>query len=172
MTHIELPALVFMPHYAKDCLRPASSEREWQNVLIACGQRCFYCTQILVDSNVTKDHLVPICRGGCECVQNLVASCIVCNSMKKQLTVEEFLSARPGFAKTIGKFPTTVNFLEEQLLAKNNPVLTALRHLAEQKRMEPPRNTAAKIRQSFKKSPQGDPRTESESISWAWRNPA
>ncbi|CAM3738129.1 HNH endonuclease [Hathewaya histolytica] len=52
---------------------------------------CFYCKRELTDTEITVDHVVPICRGGKTEENNLVISCHSCNSKKGDMTLEEFL---------------------------------------------------------------------------------
>lgn len=53
--------------------------------------RCFYCGCELNDSNITIDHFIPLCRGGANIKENLVACCFGCNNKKGKKTYEEFI---------------------------------------------------------------------------------
>ncbi len=53
-----------------------------------CG-RCAYCNVDVLDDYVC-DHVIPLSRGGENCVENLALSCFSCNSSKKQRTLEEW----------------------------------------------------------------------------------
>lgn len=123
----------FLAHKSIDCSRPPHSENEWKRVLGICGWRCFYCACLVIE-NHTKDHLVPLFRGGCGCIRNLVPACLRCNSMKKQRTVEEFLRYKPALLETYGQFSTTINALNPE----TDPLHCAIRRLAVQKRMPSP----------------------------------
>lgn len=58
------------------------------------GGKCFYCKkelwngQILIDCNI--DHKLPTSRGGKDDEFNTCLSCVSCNSLKGNMTVEEF----------------------------------------------------------------------------------
>ena len=53
--------------------------------------RCFYCGCELNDSNRTLDHFIPLCRGGANIRENVVACCFGCNNKKGTKTYEEFM---------------------------------------------------------------------------------
>jgi 5-methylcytosine-specific restriction endonuclease McrA len=65
--------------------------------------KCFYCHckvyryktpagRIQPLNTLTKDHLVPKCRGGQSTPENKVISCLRCNVEKGQLTVGEYMA--------------------------------------------------------------------------------
>ena len=54
--------------------------------------RCFYCGCELNDSNRTLDHFIPLCRGGANIRENVVACCFGCNNKKGTKTYEEFMA--------------------------------------------------------------------------------
>lgn len=43
------------------------------------------------DSNRTLDHFIPLCRGGANVRENVVACCFGCNNKKGSKTYEEFM---------------------------------------------------------------------------------
>lgn len=139
MSVLLIPRIVFLPHYREGCTRPAHSQNEWKWIRISCGQRCFYCAEVVPDGEATKDHLIPLFRGGCDCVVNLVEACVRCNCMKKEMTVAEFLEAKRALVETVMQFPTTASLLEETMPRKNDTLLAAIARLADKKRMEPAR---------------------------------
>lgn len=51
--------------------------------------KCFYCGCDLDINNYHIDHFIPKVKGG-KCGKNNVPSCIDCNIMKSNLTIEEF----------------------------------------------------------------------------------
>lgn len=56
---------------------------------------CFYCGKVLKARNRTKDHVVPIARGGSRLSHNVVTCCFACNQLKGILTGEEFFTLLP-----------------------------------------------------------------------------
>lgn len=70
---------------------------------------CFYCDKILSRRIKTRDHLQPKSRKGSNDGSNLVDACRSCNTLKGQLTLEEFravMAYRAGeFKKMKLKFP-------------------------------------------------------------------
>ena len=43
------------------------------------GNMCLYCAKQLSDADLTRDHVVPVSRGGVDSWDNVVASCRRCN---------------------------------------------------------------------------------------------
>lgn len=58
------------------------------------GRHCMYCKSLIRDIDLTLDHLLPLCRGGGDNIENLALACKWCNSDKGPLTYEEFMSVR------------------------------------------------------------------------------
>src|ERR1700686_5146052 len=79
------------------------SQREWEELVIAWGWRCFYCGRPveerpeLVWDMLTKDHLTPVSRGGSDDIGNIVPACFNCNRLKGTMTIDEFRLDRPVF---------------------------------------------------------------------------
>jgi hypothetical protein len=69
--------------------------RQWNNIrkLMAPvvyklhGRFCNYCGSTI---KLTIDHVMPLCRGGTNDLDNLVPACRACNSQKHTKTVEEW----------------------------------------------------------------------------------
>jgi hypothetical protein len=59
---------------------------------------CHYCGSKVTKENATLDHFVPSSRGGDNSKQNLVTSCLECNSIKSGRTFEE---AAPDLLKRL-----------------------------------------------------------------------
>ena len=150
-----MSGIVSWGHTRDGCRLPAHSAEEWNRIILACGFRCFYCAEILAEDKTTKDHLVPLIRRGCACRGNLVASCLRCNSMKKKLTVYEFLRMKPALVETTGEFYTTVISLGALCDPDNDPLLREIRRISE-----------------YKAFPAMPSCREPERSTWAWRNPA
>jgi 5-methylcytosine-specific restriction endonuclease McrA len=66
------------------------SVAEWKSVLRHFGRRCVYCNTQLTPKNVSRDHKIPLSRGGTNNIQNIVPACRRCNSRKHDRTFEEF----------------------------------------------------------------------------------
>ena len=137
---------LLLPHTRRNCSEPVHSAAEWSAIQDAQAHRCFYCSEPVNVGLLTKDHLWPICTGGCTCIGNLVGACRKCNSMKRMMTVLEFLHARPSFLLTMGEFSTRILLLNREAFfwAKLRP---RLRELALSKRM-PPTSIPAENRQA------------------------
>ena len=76
------------------------TEREWLDLLEQWNWRCFYCAEPVQRESpdpqheATKDHMVPISRGGVDYIGNIVPACLRCNDLKGNKTTEEFRSER------------------------------------------------------------------------------
>jgi hypothetical protein len=76
------------------------TEREWLDLLEQWNWRCFYCAEPVQRNapdpqhEATKDHMVPISRGGVDYIANIVPACLHCNQLKGNKTVEEFKADR------------------------------------------------------------------------------
>ena len=64
---------------------------EWQEKLELFAYLCAYCGQA---QRITRDHKIPISRGGTDDISNIVPACMSCNSRKKSRTASEFLAVR------------------------------------------------------------------------------
>lgn len=61
---------------------------DWEVVKERYGNRCFYCGK---ESNkLNKEHVIPICRGGTDTIENIVPACWKCNRTKGKRLVAEF----------------------------------------------------------------------------------
>jgi HNH endonuclease len=84
-------------------IRGCHSGREWEELVVAWGWRCFYCakpvreTMCPTDDSLTRDHLIPLSRGGSNDIGNIVPACLPCNQLKGPMTFDEFREARPVF---------------------------------------------------------------------------
>jgi 5-methylcytosine-specific restriction endonuclease McrA len=61
---------------------------DWFQLLKIWGHKCAYCGHH--DLLLTKDHMIPLVRGGSHDVSNIVPACKRCNSSKSARTVEEY----------------------------------------------------------------------------------
>lgn len=64
---------------------------EWNEIRAYFGDHCAYC---LRKGRMTKDHIVPIVKGGSHSASNVVPACVECNSSKGKKTLLQF-AARP-----------------------------------------------------------------------------
>ena len=120
------------------------SEREWRDLVIAWGWRCFYCANPIYEKaedperELTKDHLVPTCRGGVDFIWNIVPACYRCNRLKGSLKSEEFQIARPALVERGSENRTG----KDSLCSVPQPVITpfaqqAVNYLAPKMSMNP-----------------------------------
>jgi len=61
------------------------TEIQWRHLKAACGNRCLCCGK---RSSLTKDHIVPISRGGTDGIDNIQPLCRSCNSRKFDKTID------------------------------------------------------------------------------------
>ena len=66
----------------------AVSRRE--RLLDKSNGHCWYCGCLVDVFTVTRDHVLPKCRGGTDGWRNIVPACKMCNSRKGNRTTEEF----------------------------------------------------------------------------------
>ena len=60
----------------------ACTEAEWQEIVARAGSRCLRCGASGADVPLTKDHIVPLAKGGTNYASNLQPLCRSCNSWK------------------------------------------------------------------------------------------
>lgn len=53
------------------------------------GHACMYCLAALPDRQLTRDHIMPVSRGGEDVWKNVVTACVACNQRKGARTPEE-----------------------------------------------------------------------------------
>ena len=124
------------------------TQRQWEGKFFRCGMRCYYCYKPLVlkatanQEEATKEHLMPVSRGGADTIDNIVPACWECNRRKGNMTEEEF---RRTFSKAF-ELLRGVPLVEGSVSAlelRNEPNLL--------KRLKSERDG---------------------NVSWMWRNPA
>jgi len=57
---------------------------------------CFYCGKTFPPEETSVDHKIPLSLGGNDTLENLVCSCVPCNSQKGAMTDTEFQTQRGG----------------------------------------------------------------------------
>jgi len=86
----EAPAVVVLKNYVRvGRRRPAFSYPSKRNVLVRDDFICAYCGKRLTMASGTKDHVLPVSRGGADVLDNVVACCGPCNGFKDNRTPEE-----------------------------------------------------------------------------------
>jgi hypothetical protein len=70
--------------------------QEWFALVRSVDSRCYYCGIQCRPwpkfQRITKDHKVPVSRGGSDAIGNIVVACKRCNSEKSNMTDEEYLA--------------------------------------------------------------------------------
>lgn len=56
------------------------TDRDWEIMQAICKYRCVMCGSDEV--RLTRDHVVPVFAGGCDCIANIQPLCGRCNSAK------------------------------------------------------------------------------------------
>jgi hypothetical protein len=69
------------------------SAQEWDTLVDVFGGCVGCCT----GSPVTKDHIVAVAAGGCDCIANLQPLCATCNSIKSTAEVDFRNLKKPGW---------------------------------------------------------------------------
>jgi hypothetical protein len=91
------------------------TEAQWQEKITEQGNLCFWCGSPVCDpvlaracntvldkcSELVKDHLVPISRGGVDFIWNIVAACAACNQLRGNRMPGEFLKDRLSYAQPV-----------------------------------------------------------------------
>lgn len=54
------------------------------------GHLCLYCGEQFKHALLTRDHIIPMSRGGSDCWENVVTACFRCNNQKGNRTPEEW----------------------------------------------------------------------------------
>lgn len=65
--------------------------RDWRRLMARYGGLCVYCRTSPADS---KDHVIPLSRGGRHGIGNLVPCCMTCNRSKKDRLLVEWRYSR------------------------------------------------------------------------------
>ncbi len=63
---------------------------EWRALLAQYDHKCAYCEKPISGRDATRDHKIPLSRGGTGYISNILPACRSCNSAKWTKTHEEF----------------------------------------------------------------------------------
>lgn len=78
----------------------AHEEQDWLRLVKACGGCCLRCGGL----EITKDHIVPLARGGTNSLSNLQPLCRSCNSWKGTRTLDLRDYSSPQIAKLLRNY--------------------------------------------------------------------
>lgn len=67
---------------------------QWMARVEFFGWRCVYCCELLTSETLSKDHMIPLSRGGSDWASNLAPACGSCNSRKYNRTFLEYTTNR------------------------------------------------------------------------------
>jgi 5-methylcytosine-specific restriction endonuclease McrA len=56
------------------------SLKDWNRLVARYGGRCAYCG---ADGGWTRDHVIPVTRGGSDFIGNILPACMSCNASKQ-----------------------------------------------------------------------------------------
>jgi len=65
------------------------SEEEWDNLVINFRGKCAYCNK---NKGNTRDHVIPISKGGSNYIENILPACTSCNSSKRDKLLKDWLN--------------------------------------------------------------------------------
>jgi len=68
------------------------THEEWLACLSHFDGRCYYCGERLTAGTRTRDHLIPIVKGGTNDISNIVPACRSCNCRKNSRTPDEYFA--------------------------------------------------------------------------------
>lgn len=61
------------------------SDEEWDEILVRFGKKCLRCG---TEKLITKDHVIPVSKGGRDVAENIQPLCLSCNSIKGQKSTD------------------------------------------------------------------------------------
>lgn len=86
--HPELARERWRRRYVREANAEGShAVEEWEEVLAAADDKCLVCG---TDENITKDHIVPLSRGGTDYIENIQPLCHSCNASKGNRYIEDY----------------------------------------------------------------------------------
>jgi len=84
---VRLPRVLLLNSYDRLPRREVKFSR--RNVHLRDGDRCQYCGRQLPPSQLNLDHVIPVSRGGESTWENVVSSCLRCNTRKRNRSPEQ-----------------------------------------------------------------------------------
>ena len=104
-----IPELRARNHWYPDTGPADLTTGQWEDICIAFDHRCAYCGR--AEKQLTRDHRVPLIRGGRHTASNIVPACHRCNKSKGSKTEEEFRSVlvRTGKLAVFQSTPSSVH---------------------------------------------------------------
>lgn len=84
---IQVPRIIRLVRFERQHVTSLRMNR--RNLLARDGHQCQYCGQDLPASQLSLDHVMPRSRGGLTTWENVVASCVRCNTKKGSRTPQE-----------------------------------------------------------------------------------
>ena len=66
------------------------SVAEWWSLCESHLWKCSYCGADIDRNTATKDHRIPVSRGGSDSIDNILPACVSCNCSKGSQTAEEY----------------------------------------------------------------------------------
>lgn len=72
------------------------TDKEWQEVLKYFNNSCAYCGS---SESLTKDHVVPITKGGTTSRNNIIPACLSCNQSKSNKELEKWFKKQSFFTE-------------------------------------------------------------------------
>jgi hypothetical protein len=85
-SEIHLPPIIAVDGVRKAGFAPALDNRL---LFKRDDNRCMYCGEQHARGRLTRDHIIPVSRGGTDSWSNVVAACAGCNNRKANKTPEE-----------------------------------------------------------------------------------
>lgn len=88
------------------------TEKEWQFAMMYFNFKCAYCGERM--QNLTKDHVIPLIKGGKLERKNVVPACQSCNSSKKDEDMERWFQKQTFYEKQrMDKIKDYIEFVSE-----------------------------------------------------------
>lgn len=78
--HVRVPDIIVLSHYGKLPRKDITFSR--RNVFLRDDFTCQYCRKRFSESELNLDHVIPRQKGGTTSWENIVTSCIKCNTRK------------------------------------------------------------------------------------------